>query len=86
MTEQYTDKIHSEDSPYQMLKDLCDTIKKNACLTIPRGKQHKYKPFWTEELEELKDTRNKAKKKAETSEKIEDVIKWRKQTALLKKL
>ena len=50
----------------------------------PRGKPCKYKPFWTQELNEQKKIRDRAREKSEKSKLQEDVIAWGKEKAKLK--
>jgi len=65
--------------------------KKNAKSTIPKGKMHKYKPFWTKELTNQRNTWDQAQEIAEKSEgkdeeqKRRDVINWRREFAIMKK-
>ena len=78
-------EINLEEPPHTKLKKLCDIILETAKRTIPRGKQPRYKPFWTKTLENLKHTRNQARLTAEKSKKPEDVIIWKKESAKFKK-
>jgi hypothetical protein len=57
-----------------MLKTLCKVIQQSAKENIPRGKPCKYKPFWTQELNEQKNIRDQARQKAEKSKLQEDMI------------
>ena len=46
--------INVEESAHKMLKTFCKIIQQSAKENIPRGKPCKYKPFWTQELNEQK--------------------------------
>ena len=46
--------INTEESAHKTLKNFCKIIQQSAKNTIPRGKPRKYKPFWTQELNEQK--------------------------------
>jgi len=59
-----------------MLKTFCEIIQQSAKENIPRGKPRKYKPFWTQELNEQKRIRDQARQKAEKSKLQEDMIDW----------
>jgi serine protease inhibitor len=67
-----------------MLKNFCYIIQHSAKENIPRGKPRKYKPFWTQELNEQKNTRDRARQKAEKTKLKEDVAVWRKEKLILK--
>ena len=67
-----------------MLKNFCKIIQQCAKNTIPRGKPRKYKPFWTQELNEQKNVRDRARQKAENTKLQEDVTTWRKEKLILK--
>jgi hypothetical protein len=79
------------DSPYILSTKLCDAMRKNAKSAIPKRKMHKYKPFWTKELTNQRNTRDQTQEIAEKSEgkdeeqKKRDVIKWRREFAIMKK-
>jgi hypothetical protein len=48
-------------SLYILSTKLCDAMKKkNAKSAIPKGKMHKYKPFWTKELTNQRNKRDQA--------------------------
>ena len=49
------------------------------------GKCKKYKPFWNPKLEKMKEERNNQRNIAETTKTPEDILKWRKQNARLRK-
>ena len=50
--------INTEESAHKMLKNFCKIIQQSAKENIPRGKPRKYKPFWTQELNEQKNIRD----------------------------
>ena len=54
-----------------------------AC--IPRGRVKRYKCFWTDDLETLKNQRENLRKRAEHIGKTEAVQAWRRQAAILRK-
>jgi hypothetical protein len=76
--------INTEESAHKMLKNFCNIIEQSAKENIPRGKPHKYKQFWTQELKELKNVRDRARQKAEKTKLKEDVAVWRKEKLILK--
>jgi len=53
--------INTEESAHKMLKNFCKIIQQSAKGNIPRGKPSKYKPFWTQELNEQKNIRDQAR-------------------------
>ena len=59
---------------------LEEAVKSN----IPRGRQLKYKPFWSTKLNNLKISKDKARIKAEQTGKPEDLTLWRKEMAKFK--
>jgi hypothetical protein len=66
-------------------------MEKSAESAIPRGKMHKYKHFWTNELTNQRNRRGWVQELAEKSEgkneeqKRRDVINWRRECAIKKK-
>jgi len=79
-----TSTINIEESAHKILKTFCKMIQQSAKENIPRGKQCKYKPFWTQELNEQKNIRDRARQKAEKSKLQEDVVAWGKEKTQLK--
>jgi len=71
--------INTEESAHKTLKIFCKIIQQSAKENIPRGKQRKYKPFWTQELNEQKKIRDQARQKAEKSKLHEDITVWGKE-------
>jgi cephalosporin-C deacetylase-like acetyl esterase len=57
--------INAEESAHKMLKNFCNITQQSAKEYIPRGKPHKYKPFWTQELNEQKNIRDQARQNVE---------------------
>jgi len=74
-----TNTINAEESAHKMLKIFCKIIQQSAKENIPRGKPRKYKPFWTQELNEQKKIRDQARQKAEKLKLHEDIIVWGKE-------
>jgi hypothetical protein len=68
--------INAEEGAHKMLKTLCKIIQQCAKENIPRGKPRKYKPFWTQELNEQKKIRDQGRQNAEKSKLHEDMIVW----------
>ena len=66
-------------------KDIVCIIQDAARKWIPRGKVRKYKPFWNEELQTPKEDRDKARQKAESSQRMEDMVKLRRAQAKMKR-
>ena len=83
-------EMESRDTPYNKLKKFCEIMKKSAKDSIPQGTVYRYKPFWNKELNEQWIKRDNARKEAERSqgksdeERRNDVVKWRKESAVLK--
>lgn len=46
------------DSPYILSIKRCDAMRKNTKSAIPKGKMHKYKPFWTKEFTNQRNKRS----------------------------
>jgi len=74
-------------SPYTLITKLC-AMRKSAKSSIPRGKMHKFNPFWTKELTNQRNKRDQAQEIAEKSkdeeEKRRNVINWRRECAIMK--
>ena len=62
-------------------KEWTKAILKGAKETIPRGARKDYKPFWSDELQELEDNLNKARDDAEKEPNDENTIKHQKAKA-----
>jgi len=75
-----TSTINTEESAHKMLRTFCQIIQQSAKENIPRGKPCKYKPFWTQDLNDQKKMRDQARQKAEKSKLQEEVIAWGKET------
>jgi len=71
-----TSTINTEESTHKTLKTFSEIIQQSAKENIPRGKPCKYTPFWTQELNEQKRIRDRARQKAEKSKLQEDMIDW----------
>ncbi|GFQ85866.1 reverse transcriptase domain-containing protein [Trichonephila clavata] len=56
-----------------------------AISCIPRGKRKKFSPFWNKELQTLKENRDKARNRAESTGMMSDCIELRKQQACLRR-
>ena len=55
--------MNTKESAHKMLKAFCEIIQQSAKENIPRGKPCKYKPFWSQELNDQKKIRDRARKK-----------------------
>jgi hypothetical protein len=47
-----------DDLPYMLVTKLCNPMRKSAKIAIPKGKMHKYEPFWTKELTNQRNKRD----------------------------
>ncbi|GFR19322.1 hypothetical protein TNCT_625641 [Trichonephila clavata] len=56
-----------------------------AILCIPRGQRKKFSPFWNKELQTLKENRDKARNRAESTGMMSDCIELRKKQACLRR-
>ncbi|XP_071037675.1 uncharacterized protein [Parasteatoda tepidariorum] len=56
---------------------ICNLILETAHKTIPRTKSDRYRPFWNEQLGNLKKKRDQARTLAETTGTAEDIDTWR---------
>ena len=71
--------------PDKIGKVINSSIIKCAKASIPRGRVKRYKCFWTDDVETLKNQREYLRKRAEHTGKIEDVQAWRRQAAVLRR-
>jgi hypothetical protein len=76
-------RIDFSQHPDKIGKIINNSIINCAKTCIPRGRVKRYKCFWTDNLETLKNQREYLKKRAEHTGKIEDVQAWRRQAAIL---
>lgn len=58
-------------------KEICHNILQAAQRSIPRGKDKKFKHFWSNKLSIMKKARNIARRKAEKAKNTEDLIEKR---------
>jgi ribonuclease HI len=84
-TEQHFEERVESDNVDREYKDIVDIIHDAARKWIPRGKNRKYKPFWNKELQTLKENRDAARKTAEATQQMEDMVKLRRAQAKLKR-
>ena len=71
-------RSHKVDKVAKKITELTLKASKRA---IPRGSRKNYRPFWTEELEDLENEVNKARKDAEENPGIDSNIKLKETTA-----
>ena len=69
----------------KVAKKITELTLKAAKRAIPRGSRKNYRPFWTEELEDLENEVNKARKDAEENPSIDSNIKLKETTARLRR-
>lgn len=74
-----------DDNPDKSTDRFINAVIQAAKKSIPRGQVKRYKPFWNATLTALKESRNKARKKAETTQLLSDCIELRKKQAELRK-
>ena len=60
------DDTDDNNSHYALVTKLCDAMIKSAKRSIPRGKTHKFKPFWTKELTNQRNKRDQAQEVAKS--------------------
>ena len=66
LVDQYSSTIRNKQKHVNgKIKALNQAILKAATETIPRGARKDYKPYWTEELQQMEDNLEEARKKAE---------------------
>ena len=65
----------------KVAKKIIKLTIKAAKMAIPRGSRKNYRPFWTEELEDLENEVNKARKDVEENPSIDSNIKLKETTA-----
>jgi len=71
--------------PDKIGKFINSSIINCAKACIPRGRVKRYKCFWTDDLETLKNQQEYLRKRAEHTGKTEDVQAWKRQTAILRR-
>ena len=64
---------------------ITTAISQAAKKSIPRGARKNYRPFWTDELEELEKEVNTAREKAELNPSVENNVELKHKTAVLRK-
>ncbi|KAG8192562.1 hypothetical protein JTE90_015197 [Oedothorax gibbosus] len=79
------DKLDFALNPSKIYNTIKDILISCAKKSIPRGRQKKYRSFWTDELTSLKDRRDRLRRKAELTSRPSDVQAWRKQSAYFRK-
>ena len=75
-------RSHKVDKVAKKITELTLIAAKRA---IPRESQKNYRPFWTEELEDLENEVNKARKDVEENPSIDSNIKLKETTAMLRR-
>ena len=86
LTDEYTAHINTRrKDTNDMVKDFNTAIRKAAVETIPRGARKNYRPYWTQELQDLEDQVNTARKKVEEEPDEENNIHLKATTAKYKK-
>ena len=86
LTDEYTAHINTRrKDTNSMVKDFNEAIKRAAAETIPRGARKEYKPYWTEELQDLENKVNKARTRAEEESTEENNIHLKATTASYRK-
>ena len=78
-------RIDFSQHPDKIGKVINSSIIKCAKTCIPRGRVKRYRCFWTDDLESLKNQREYLRKREEHTGKIEDVQAWRRQAAVLRR-
>jgi len=81
----HQERIDFSQNPDKIGKVITSSNINCAKTCIPRGRVKRYKCFWTNDLETLKNQREYLRKRAEHTGKIEDVQAWRKQAAILRR-
>jgi hypothetical protein len=71
--------------PDKISKVITSSMINCAKACIPRGREKRYKRFWTDDLETLKNQREYQRKRAEHTGKVEDVQAWRRQAPILRR-
>ena len=75
LTDTYTKSVKTEDQNINRLADsFSRAILKAASATIPRGARKNYRPYWTEELQELEEQVEEARQMAEASSTVENNV------------
>lgn len=72
-------------SPDKFNEKICKVILQSARRHIPKGKTYTYKPFWNKHLEKLKKDREEARRRAEATKDVLDVIEWRRKSAVMRR-
>ena len=86
LTEKYTQTIVTNNSNINRPATAFDTaILKAAAETIPRGARKNYKPYWTEELQNLEDDVTRTREEVERSPTVENNIAFKASSAKCRK-
>jgi hypothetical protein len=76
LTDQYCENVPERHGKMKdIIKCLNTAILKAAIETIPRGARSNYRPYWTDDLQELEDELHKARQNAEKEQSSEANIK-----------
>ena len=85
LTDVYTKPINTrQKDSNKMVLEFNTAVLKAASETIPRGARKEYKPYWTEELQNLEDTVTEARDRAEKQPSVENNIALKEATAKYK--
>ena len=77
--------LSSEEKSVDCLsEDITKAILDAAAQSIPRGCRKKYKPFWTEEIQEAVNLRESARRKVEEDPSDANLIEYNRQRAKVK--
>nr|KAG5696480.1 hypothetical protein BaRGS_016519 [Batillaria attramentaria] len=85
LTDTYTKPVNiRQKGTNKMVQDFTKAVLKAAIESIPRGARKDYKPYWTEELQNLEDTVTEARDRAEKQPSLENNIALKEATARYK--
>ena len=85
LTDVYTKSINTrQKDSNKMVQQFTTAALKAASETIPRGARKEYKPYWTEELQDLEDKVTEARNRAEKQTSVESNIALKEATAKYK--
>nr|KAG5685541.1 hypothetical protein BaRGS_009937 [Batillaria attramentaria] len=85
LTDTYTKPVNiRQKDTNKMVQDFTKAVLKAAIESIPRGARKDYKPYWTEELQNLEDAVTEARDQAEKQPSLENNIALKEATARYK--
>ena len=86
LTDKYTQPITANNSNINRPSSAFDkAVLKAATETIPRGARRNYKPYWTEELQQLEDKVTRAREEVENNPTVENNIAFKASSAKCRK-